>query len=469
MSFNSAEYLLFLPLVLILHGLLEGRENRRHWLLLVASYGFYMSWNWRYAGLIALSTLVDFWVGKRMSRSDSPSERRLLLMLSLVLNLGMLAVFKYWGFFAGSAESVFELFGSNLSLPKHDLLLPVGISFYTFQTLSYTIDLYRRQIDVEPSLTRFALFVSFFPQLVAGPIVRASDFLPQLREERSVRADQVRRGMARIFRGLIKKIVFADILAVALVDPMFASPGDYGSLDLLLGLYAYAFQIYGDFSGYSDIAIGSALCLGYELPENFNRPYLSQNVREFWTRWHISLSSWLRDYLYIPLGGNRVGPRRTAINLMLTMGLGGLWHGAAWNFVLWGIYHGLLLMFARSSDRHAEGQRDSTATVLWRRIVCFHLVVGGWLLFRVNSLENLADYATGLVSMRGGLQSSPLAIGVLALAALAHFFPKDVVDRWQERGASSTPAWLQGAAYAALIVLFVGATLDTAAFIYFQF
>ena len=469
MSFNSAEYLLFLPLVLLLHGLLEGRQSRRQWLLLVASYGFYMSWNWRYAGLIALSTLVDFWAGKRMSRSQSPVERRLLLLLSLCLNLGLLAIFKYWGFFAGSTESVFELFGSDLALPKHDLLLPVGISFYTFQTLSYTIDLYRRRIEVEPSLTRFALFVSFFPQLVAGPIVRASEFLPQLREERLVRAAQVREGVARIFRGLIKKIVFADILAVALVDPVFASPGDYGSVDLMLGLYAYAFQIYGDFSGYSDIAIGSALCLGYRLPENFNRPYLSQNVREFWTRWHISLSSWLRDYLYIPLGGNRVGPRRTAINLMITMGLGGLWHGAAWNFVLWGVYHGLLLMFARSSDRHADGESDSLAVVFWRRLVCFHLVLGGWLLFRVTSMENLSEFVTSFASFRGGLQASPLAIGVLGLAALAHFFPKDRVDAWQQRGASSTPSWLQGAAYAALIVFFIGATLDTAAFIYFQF
>ncbi len=469
MSFNSAEYLLFLPLVLILHGLLEGRENRRHWLLLVASYGFYMGWNWRYAGLIALSTWIDFSVGTRMSRSHSPPLRRLLLVISLGTNLGLLAAFKYWGFLAGNAESLLQLLGFDISLPQHDLLLPVGISFYTFQTLSYTIDLYRRQIDVEPSLTRFALFVSFFPQLVAGPIVRASEFIPQLREQPTVPANQIRRGMARIFRGLIKKIVFADILAVALVDPMFANPGEYGSLDLLLGLYAYAFQIYGDFSGYSDIAIGSALCLGYQLPENFNRPYLSQNVREFWTRWHISLSGWLRDYLYIPLGGNRVGPRRTAINLMVTMGLGGLWHGAAWTYVLWGIYHGLLLMLARSSTRRAGGEQRSKAEVLWHQLVCFHLIVGGWLLFRATSLQNLGDYVTGLLSLRGGLHASPLAIGILALASTAHLAPKDMLDRWQERSVNTTPAWLQGAAYAGLIVFFVGATLDTAAFLYFQF
>ncbi|MEO0652627.1 MAG: MBOAT family protein [Planctomycetota bacterium] len=470
MNFNSAEFLLFLPLVLVLHGLLAGGpEKRRHVLLLAASYLFYMSWNWRYAGLIAFSTLVDYQLGRWMAASDDERRRRTLLVTSLCTNLGLLGLFKYFNFFSDSGESLLHLLGLNVSLPHHQLLLPVGISFYTFQTLSYTIDLYRRRIEVERDLTRFALFVSFFPQLVAGPIVRASEFLPQLAEPRSVRAEQVRLGISRMFRGLAKKILFADLLGATLVDPVFADPGAASSIDLALGLYAYAFQIYADFSGYSDIAIGAALCLGYVLPDNFNRPYLSQNVREFWTRWHITLSSWLRDYLYIPLGGNRGTPRRTAINLSLTMLLGGLWHGAAANFVLWGAYHGALLMFARSSDRRAGEQRTALATVFLRRLVCFHLVLFGWLLFRIESLSDLGVYLSNLVAFSGSMAAAPGAVGLLALAALAHFIPRDLVDRAQRRFAGHAPEWLQGAVYAGAIVLFAGATLDTAAFIYFQF
>ena len=236
MNFNSAEYLVFLPLVLLLHGLLSGRERGRHWLLLAASYVFYMSWNWQYASLIAFSTFVDFGLGRAMAASENERRRRALLVVSLTTNLGLLAVFKYFNFFADSAGSALAWLGLDVELPHHRLLLPVGISFYTFQTLSYTIDLYRRQIEVERSLTRFALFVSFFPQLVAGPIVRASEFLPQLSSPRTVRAEQVRRGVARIFRGLLKKVLVADLLAATLVDPAFANLESAASLDLVLGL-----------------------------------------------------------------------------------------------------------------------------------------------------------------------------------------------------------------------------------------
>jgi len=469
-NFNSPEFLIFLPVVLVLHGLLSGGpERRRHGLLLAASYLFYMSWNWRYAGLIAFSTLVDFQLGRSMAASTNEARRKLLLITSLSTNLGLLALFKYFNFFSDSVESVFEYFGVDLALPHHELLLPVGISFYTFQTLSYTIDLYWRRIEVEHDLTRFALFVSFFPQLVAGPIVRASEFLPQLAEPRRVRADQVQLGIARIFRGLAKKILIADLLAASLVDPVFADPAAHGSLDLALGLYAYAFQIYGDFSGYSDIAIGAALCLGYVLPDNFNRPYLSQNVREFWTRWHITLSSWLRDYLYIPLGGNRGSALRTRVNLMLTMLLGGLWHGAAANFIAWGAYHGALLMFARGANRRA-GQVVTSGALVWaRRLVCFHLVLFGWLLFRVESLSDLGPYLSNLFAFSGESRAHPMAIALLGAAAAAHIVPRDLLDRLQHRLAGDVPAVVQGALYAAAIVLFAGASLDTAAFIYFQF
>ena len=464
MNFNSAEFLLFLPIVLVLCALLTGRSRAQHVVLLIASYVFYMAWDWRYAGLIAGSTLLDYAVALRLGRTEEPRARKRLLVLSLFVNLGVLAVYKYFNFFVDSAGSVFQLFGLDVALPKHDLLLPVGISFYTFQTLSYTIDVYWRRIAPERDLTRFALFVSFFPQLVAGPIVRAADFLPQLQSEPRVDRSHVREGLARIFRGLFKKIVFADLLASLFVDDVFADPSAHSSLDLLLALYGYAFQIYNDFSGYSDIAIGAAWMMGYRFDENFNRPYLSRNVREFWTRWHISLSSWLKDYLYIPLGGNR---GKTTRNLMITMGLGGLWHGAGANFVLWGIYHGLLLVASRKLDRHASP--DAPWWVLVRdRAITFHLVLFGWLLFRVSSMEQLGDYLAGLAQFTGGSQIHPGAVALLAAAALVHFTTPALVQSVQQRW-SRLPEFLQGAGYAAAIVVLCGVSVDAAVFIYFQF
>ncbi|WP_197466079.1 MBOAT family protein, partial [Oleiphilus sp. HI0080] len=275
-------------------------------------------------------------------------QRKGLLLISLTVNLGILAYFKYNNFFIDVSKQGLALLGIDMPELYHQLLLPVGISFYTFQTLSYSIDLYRRNISHENSFVKFAVFVSFFPQLVAGPIVRAKDFLPQLHAKLSLSKENVNLGLWLIFLGLFKKIVVADLLAYLVVDAVFANPENYSSWDLLVGLYAYAFQIYCDFSGYSDIAIGIALILGFHLPINFNRPYLAQTPSDFWKRWHISLSSWLRDYLYISLGGNRGGRFFTARNLLLTMLLGGLWHGAAWNFVLWGAFHGMILVMSRN-------------------------------------------------------------------------------------------------------------------------
>jgi len=463
-NFNSAEFLLFLPAVLLLAALLSGRARARHLVLLVASYVFYMSWDWRYAGLIAGSTLLDYGIAALLGRTEDPRARKRLLVVSLAANLGVLGLFKYTNFLVDGAGSVFQLFGLDIALPKHDLLLPVGISFYTFQTLSYTIDVYWRRIRPEGDFVRFALFVSFFPQLVAGPIVRAADFLPQLHVDPPADRRHVRVGLTRIFRGLFKKIVFADLLATLFVDDVFADPSAHSSLDLLLALYGYAFQIYNDFSGYSDIAIGAAGMMGYTFVENFDRPYQSRNVREFWTRWHISLSSWLKDYLYIPLGGNR---GRTTRNLMITMGLGGLWHGAGLNFVLWGLYHGLLLVASRRLDRHATS--DAPWWVLVRdRVVTFHLVLFGWLLFRVTNMEQLGEYLAGLARFTGGSQIHPGALAVLAAAALVHFTGKDLVDRLWAAWAR-LPEFVQGAGYAAAIVVLCGVSVDAAVFIYFQF
>ncbi|MEM8886330.1 MAG: MBOAT family protein [Planctomycetota bacterium] len=466
MNFNSPEFLVFLPFVVA--GVFACGRNAfaRNFLLLGASYFFYMSWNWRYAGLIALSTVIDYCVGLRLGSEEREGRRKALLVLSLVVNLGMLGVFKYHNFFVDTVESTFGFAGLDLSFLRHEFLLPVGISFYTFQTLSYTIDLYRREIPVERNFVRFAVFVSFFPQLVAGPIVRASEFLPQLRNGPTLRENNVRDGLPLVFKGLFKKVVLADLLAGLGVDAVFADPSAYSSFDLLMGLYGYAFQIYCDFSGYSDIAIGAALMMGFKLPENFNRPYLAQNLRDFWTRWHITLSRWLRDYLYIPLGGNRGSPGRVKFNLMATMVLGGLWHGAAMNFVLWGAWHGILLMFNRSSPR-------SDATVHgWvlarRRLVCFHLVVISWLLFRVTSMENFVEYVTGLAAFSLSTQLSMAYFVVLASAAILHFVPRARVEEWSRRLARM-PDPVQGAIYAGLLVLFLAATMQAPAFIYFQF
>ena len=464
MNFNSPDYLFFLPIVVLVCTALRRRERARDVFLLIASYLFYMSWNRLYAGLIAFSTILDFEVARRLGREERPRARKLLLLVSLALNLGLLGLFKYWNFFLDSAQDLSGLFGGRLALPHHQLLLPVGISFYTFQTLSYTIDVYRRELPVEPSLTKFALFVSFFPQLVAGPIVRASEFLPQLRAPLpAVDDSRVRYGMWRIFRGLFKKILIADLLATFAVDAVFANPSAFSSLDLLIALYAYSFQIYNDFSGYSDIAIGSAALLGYHIPENFDRPYLARNVREFWTRWHISLSTWLRDYLYIPLGGSR---RRATRNLMLTMLLGGLWHGAALNFVLWGGYHGLLLVLARGADRRGGAARGAR---LWlQRALTYHLVVFGWLLFRVTGWQQFQDFVAGLARLRFGTALHPWLYFTLTIAALGHFGSRARLEKLGDRFRAWHPL-LQGGVYAGAILVFCAATIDGPGFIYFQF
>lgn len=466
MNFNSAEFLFFFPTTLLLYALVFNRRRARELVMLAASYFFYMSWNWKYAGLIALSTLVDYFVGLALGKCKGTVERRALLVTSLVVNLGVLGLFKYFNFFMDAGRQTLSVFGVDLGLFQHDLLLPVGISFYTFQTLSYTIDLYRQRIEPERDLVKFAVFVSFFPQLVAGPIVRASHFLPQMYKVPNVTSDRFASGAALIFRGLVKKIIIADLLASLAVDKVFANPGAFSSVDLLLALYGYTFQIYNDFSGYSDIAIGAARMMGFDLPLNFNRPYLAQNVREFWTRWHISLSTFLRDYLYIPLGGSRASKARTSVNLTITMLLGGLWHGAAVNFVLWGAYHGLLLMFFRGDGR--EPADRGVGGRLVRRVCCFHLVVIGWLFFRISDWDRLVLFVNGLLKCTTESVIEPLYVGVLFVAAITHFFPKTWVDSASDWFADRHMV-IQAGAYVLAIYIFCGVSLEAPAFIYFQF
>jgi len=390
MLFNSFHFLIFFAIVCPLYWLLPYRLQR--YLLLGASYYFYMSWRAHYAALLAFSTLVDYFVALGMARyDDRPRSRKLLLLVSLCSNLGLLFAFKYWGFFGESFEAVSRLLGHPMQWPSLQVLLPVGISFYTFQALSYTIDVYRRRIPAQNSLVLFALYVSFFPQLVAGPIERASHLIPQLLAPRTFEVERALHGLKLVMSGLFKKMVVADNLA-PFVERIYGGGGHGEPIVFLLATYAFAFQIYADFSGYSDIAVGVAKLMGFDFISNFETPYFSPTVTEFWHRWHISLSTWLRDYLYIPLGGNRLGPGRTYVNLMLTMLLGGLWHGAHWNFVIWGALNGLYLAASRLWGGRAKpwAVRFHVPALLvaaLQRALTFHLICLTWIFFRSQTLE----------------------------------------------------------------------------------
>ena len=384
MLFHSWTFAVFLVVVLAAHRLAPLALKR--WVLLGASYVFYGWWNPRYALLILASTVIDYAAARAIARADDLSRRRLFLTLSITSNLGILTVFKYYNFFAEALDQ-----GLGWTLPLHELLLPVGVSFYTFQSMSYTIDVYRRRSPLARDFVDFALYVSFFPQLVAGPIVRAVEFLPQLEKPRPRDAARIRLGLKLFWFGLFKKIVLADNLA-RLVDAVHADPAGYGSADIWIASYAFAFQIYCDFSGYSDMAIGLAALLGFDFPENFHRPYCARNVSEFWRRWHISLSTWLRDYLYIPLGGSHGSRLGNLRNLMITMLLGGLWHGANWTFVIWGTLHGTYLvlhrLFRSGLQRYPRIQAVAESALLTPVFVLltFHAWSLSMVFFRADSL-----------------------------------------------------------------------------------
>ncbi len=386
MIFSSLEFIIFFIIVLTGLALMPGRNTARKFLLLIASYYFYAYWDWRFLSLIWISTIVDYVVGAQLGRTRASGRRKALLMVSLAVNLGLLGFFKYFNFFIESFTPIVQAVGFNPG--TLEIILPVGISFYTFQTLSYTIDIYRGQLKPHRSMLDFALFVAFFPQLVAGPIVRAAHFLPQLLESKPLTRDNFYVGFQRFTYGLFKKVFIADRLAM-FSDHVFANAGAYDCPSTWLAAAAYSLQIYFDFSGYSDMAIGAARIMGYDLGANFSFPYLSKSPREFWRRWHISLSTWVRDYIYIPLGGNRKGPVRTYVNLMVSMLLCGLWHGAAWTFVAWGGLHGLALLGNRIISGGNNGSRSGFAGFLyWTGTMLF--VVVGWVLFRSESFGKAA-------------------------------------------------------------------------------
>lgn len=468
MLFTQPIFFAFFALVFAAFWLEKHHRRRKLWLL-IASYLFYAAWDGRFLILIVASTAVDYWVGRALPHISSPSTRRVWLYLSVGFNLGILGFFKYFNFFIEQASGLLALFGIRFEDPALHIILPVGISFYTFQTLSYsyTIDVYRRRLEPVESPLDFALFVGFFPQLVAGPIVRAADFLPQLRSSPRWQTVAVERCSWLFLIGFVKKACIADQVA-PYVDRVFAHPELYTAGSMWIAVLLYAIQIYGDFSGYSDMAIACAGLLGYDLGRNFAFPYLASSLSDFWRRWHISLSSWLRDYLYIPLGGGR-GPRwRVHRNLLLTMVLGGLWHGAAWTFVLWGAWHGLALIGHRVWQQ-ARPASDSP----WRRaggtLSTLYCVLIGWIFFRAQNLGDIVVLLKGFIFFQdsGPLTLDPrLSMWIVVLTPLHWLGSRTPLDL----RLAALPRWSFACAYgaaAALALAFV--PLRSAPFIYFQF
>lgn len=412
MLFSSPRFFAFLIVTLLALALPLGVGRKKH-VLAVLSCFFYAAWDWRYLFLLLAISFIDYFAAAKIDAAVSPVVRRRWLVASVVSNLGVLAYFKYTNFFIGSWNGVL---GSMIQLPHADILLPAGISFYTFKSMSYTIDVYRRELPPCRSHLDYVTFITFFPELIAGPIVRASVLLPQMDRDIGPSLDRMRMGASLFLFGLVKKLVIADRLALV-VDPVFADPSRLDGPSTWLAVIAYSLQIYADFSGYSDMAIGTAKMIGYDLPENFDMPYASTSVTEFWRRWHITLSNWLRDYLYIPLGGNRNGATRTYVNLMLTMLLGGLWHGASWNFVVWGGLHGAAL----AAHRWARPRGFKMPAVL-ALPTTFLFVTLCWIPFRASSFDvTLAILAKLFGFDRSGLRFVPLGLAwVVPLVVAGH-------------------------------------------------
>ncbi len=473
MLFNTFQFAYFFAILFPTYWMLRRHRQAQNLLLLLAGYYFYACWEPKFLALLILSTVMDYACGLAVDRIEAPRKRKLFVILSMALNLGMLGYFKYWNFFSESLKVALDRAGVHVPLSQIQVVLPIGISFYTFQSMSYVIDVYRKEIRPTKNLLEFATFVSFFPHLVAGPIMRPTTLLPQIQSPRKFNLDQIYSGAYLIFWGLTKKVVVADNLG-PIVNNLF---GRWQTIDgglALLAIYAFAFQIYCDFSGYTDAARGIAKCLGIELSLNFNLPYFAANPQEFWDRWHISLSKWLRDYLYIPLGGNRGGTVKLYRNLMMTMIIGGLWHGAAWTFIIWGAYQGVILVGHRLA-KPLLARINPTAPIdaaCWRAVrvfVTFHLVCVGWLIFRANSMEQLFGMLEA-IWMRPAIPASafilPVAICIIPLVVyqFAQYMTKDldIISR--------TPWYVRSVFYTACFYAFViGGEFGGGQFIYFQF
>jgi alginate O-acetyltransferase complex protein AlgI len=470
MLFPTMIFGLFFLVVYATAWSLNAENQRRKQFLLLASWVFYAWWDWRFVGLLIASAVLNWYLAGQIGASDDARRRRGLVILGVAVNLTILGFFKYYGFFIEQLGDLLKLVGWQRDLPLLHVILPIGISFFTFQGMSYVIDVHRGKVASARSLLDVMLLMNFFPHLVAGPIVRASDLLPQFASAPRLNRQMAMHGLLLIAWGLFKKTVVASELATNLVDPVFFDPTAYGAVDLIGAAYGYAVQIYCDFSAYSDIAIGVAALLGYRFPRNFDQPYRASSLQEFWRRWHISLSSWLRDCLYVPLGGNRDGLARTCLNLMITFLLGGIWHGAAWTFVAWGALHGAVLSIERvwwSAIRRPHWPRLSAT---WGVIITFNIVTLSWILFRADSFATALAFLQGLGRWdQPGTLVTPFVVVLIVGGLAMHALPSRAI----ERAASvlqRLPSPAAGVAIGvALLLVEAVRPAGVAPFIYFQF
>jgi D-alanyl-lipoteichoic acid acyltransferase DltB (MBOAT superfamily) len=479
MLFNSLEFIFFFPAVVALYFILP---HRFRWiLLLAASYYFYMCWNYKYVVLILITTLINYLAGIGISGTKRKALKVFYLTTGLVTSLGILFFFKYYNFFGGSINQLFKHFNLFYELPAYNVLLPVGISFFTFQTLSYTLDVYFGKQKVEYHFGIFALYVSFFPQLVAGPIERSTNLLPQFFRKHVISYERVRDGIIFMLWGFFKKVVIADRLS-EYVNLVYNNPGQHEGLQFIMATFFFSVQIYCDFSGYSDIAIGTAKMMGFDLMINFRRPYFAQSIREFWQRWHISLSTWFRDYVYIPLGGNRVSKGRYYFNLFFTFLVSGLWHGANWTFVIWGALHGFYLVFAVWTSGIKERLNHFTgigkAPLLHKGIqitATFILAYFAWIFFRANSLSDAFMILKSMTSLNFSVNINlfqypidmMISIILIALLLVVEIFQE---IKWLDAPAFSMPKSLKWALVVALVLFItVLGVWDSTDFLYFQF
>src|SRR5437763_11400918 len=470
MLFPTLGFLLFFLIVAAAMAMLDTRFTAKKAVLVIASYYFYAQWDLRFCFLLAASSAVSYVAGQLIDAASDLRRRKTVLGIAVALHLGLLGFFKYFDFFVSSANQLARLLGLEHELPFIEILRPVGISFFTFHGISYITDVYRGDVAVCRNPLDMLLYMSFFPQLVAGPIVRAAYFLPQLARPSS-EPIPIGPALLLILGGLFKKVVIANYLATGLVDPVFAAPTSYGGPDLLLATYGYAVQIYCDFSAYSDMAIALAALLGFRFPANFDQPYRAQRLREFWRRWHISLSTWLRDYLYMPLGGNRHGRLRTYCNLLLTMLLGGIWHGAGWKFVMWGALHGGGLCVERLIEPWLGPHSQRPAARVIATFIVFHFVCFAWIFFRAEDFAVARLYIAGFGSgwSEGLQQAGPFMVALIAIGMAGQFTSAALFER-AAAALRGVPSWSLGAA-AGIVVAAIDALgpEGVAPFIYFRF
>ncbi len=482
MLFNSLDFAIFLPVVFFLYWFVFNKSLKwQNFLVAAASYVFYGWWDWRFLSLILFSTLVDYFVGVSLGKTEAPTKRKVLLWVSILVNLGFLGFFKYYNFFLDNFKSAFSIAGYELNANSLNIILPVGISFYTFQTLSYTIDVYKNRLEPAKDFISFAAFVSFFPQLVAGPIERATNLLPQFYKPRKFEYSHGVDGMRQILWGLFKKVVIADNCAVY-ANHIFENSADMSGSTLALGAVFFTFQIYGDFSGYSDIAIGTARLFGFNLMQNFAFPYFSRDIAEFWRRWHISLSTWFRDYLYIPLGGSRGGTWMKVRNTFIIFIVSGFWHGANWTFIVWGALNAIyfLPLLLRNKNRQnmevvAQDSYLPTFKELWQMLLTFGLTVIAWVFFRAENIGHAMSYLGGMFSK--SLLSFPYYEGVVYAKYLLPLLILFMIVEWLGRRdqfalenllIQLSPATRIIAYYMIVVLIFLTAG-DEQQFIYFQF